>query len=117
MKRQLIPLTLIALLAGCASGIPLFDAKARTLNRVASAEELLIETNLVVAQARTDGLLTQAEIDKAITPSLNRAKGIILTTRAVARGTSTTQPTGTLDDARAILISVRSILLQIQGAK
>ncbi len=115
MPRLAIALVL-SLLIGCASSIPLFNAKAKTLNRIASAEELLIEVNTLTAQTRDAGFLTQADIDKAITPSLNRAKGIILTTRAFARG-STTQPTGTIDEARAILLSVRSILIQIKGGK
>ncbi len=114
----LLALTIPFAGTGCKSGplkdIPIFNPSASLRNRAASAEELLIEVNSTLASLRDDGILTQDAIDKAFKPRLDHAKQIIFTTRAVAKG-STTQPTGTLDEARQILIDVRDILNQMKG--
>jgi hypothetical protein len=109
-----------ALAPGCKeSGIPVFEPKARLLNRVASAEELLIEVNHEVGQARRDGLINQGDIDRLISPSLRKAEQIIKATREVARATATqpatTRPAGTIDDVRQLLLGVRSIIEQVRG--
>lgn len=102
---------------GCTDGVPLFDPTARPLNRIASAQEMLIETNLEVSRLRDAGMLKQSEIDSTIAPSLNRAEEIIKGLRAVARGRPTTQPSGTLEDVKQILLSVQSILEQIERSR
>jgi len=121
-RRSVASLCLIALLiSGCTSGIPLFDAKARLINRIDSGLELLAEVNNQVAQARNDGLVTQATIKDAIAPRLDHAEAILKQARAIARASATSQPTtqpiGTLDEARSILKSVQAILLQLQRSK
>lgn len=119
MNRPTIVTLLCIMLSGCASTktIPLFNPSARPLNQLASAEEMLVIVNSDVVQARIDGIIDQRTIDKSIAPSLNKAERIILGARAVLRSTSqpTTQPEGTVEEAKAILISVRTILINLRG--
>ncbi len=107
-------------LQGCTQlkAIPIFNPKASLLNKAASAEELEIEVNNELARLRVAGVLTQAEIDHNFTPKIDKAEMIIKTTRAVARGSTTrptTVPTGSLDEAKTLLISVRDILKTLEN--
>ncbi len=132
MKRRLTNLASILVLlalagtclreAGCTSGIPLFDSNARLVNRANSGRELYAECNNLLAQLRTDGIITQADIDKNFTPSLKRANEILLSVRAFAhvaatQPSPTTQPIGTVDEAIGILKAVRQTLLTLQRSK
>ena len=64
--------------------IPLFNPNASLVNQSNSALEFYAQVNFEVAKARDAGLVTQTEIDKRITPSLVKAKAIILSVRTVA---------------------------------
>lgn len=120
MKTKFLPIVLLAVLTtGCQSlqSIPLFNPHARLLNQLASAEDLEIQINDTLADLRHRGLLDQSTIDKAFTPSLNKAEKITKSLQVVARSTTqpTTQPIGTLDEAKTILQSVLTTLEQIKG--
>lgn len=113
-------LVLIAISAGCQStkDIPIFNPKARTLNQVASAQELLIECNDLVSSSVAMGLMTQLEADRVFGPSLDKASRVIKATRAVVLSTTqpTTQPEASLAQIRELLLSIRAVLIQIRGS-
>lgn len=119
MKNYLVLfLASLCFVAGCnLTSIPIFNPSATPINRVYSAEELETSVNNTLAQLHNDGVLSQAEIDKSFTPSIQKADTIIQATKAVALNQSTTQPSGTLDDAEQLLVSVRDVLATLQGSK
>ncbi len=100
------------------TAIPIFNTKASLVNRTASAEELLIEVTREVSDLRDAKIITQEDVDKTFKPKLAEAESIIKSTRAIAHAATTrptTIPSGSLDDAKAILLSIKDVLKTLEA--
>lgn len=122
VRMALIGIALLMALGmsqGCANlkRIPLFNPQARTLNKIASANEFINELNQEVSQMRDDGLVTQSQINHDISPSIDSATAIVDESEVLYRAGKTVEADGKVASAKAVLQTLKASLEQIKRSK
>lgn len=130
MRRRFHPVEWLFLLApaitaaliatvGCANlkAIPIFNPDAKLKNRIASAYEVLTETNGQVADAVTNGWITQEEVNRNWAPSLDDAHKAIDAADAMRVAGDTTGAGQKLDSVKATLQTIRGALERMRKAR
>lgn len=118
MIRRLEPAALVLLLIalGCQQlkEIPLFNPEASLRNKIASAREVRTEINNKLVEFRTMGWLSQADIDKNFSPSLDTSKALVDEAEALRVAGDAAGGLNKMNAAKAILTAIRTHLSSIE---
>lgn len=119
MKRLTRPLFALLLLVGCQNlkAIPLFNPDATLKNKIGSAYEVYGEVNGQIAEFVAKGWMTQADVDKSWSPSLDKARKGIDAADELRKTGDTSGAGAKLDSVKAILQSLRDGLASLERSK
>jgi hypothetical protein len=110
---------LIAVASGCQNlaSIPLFNPDASLKNKIASAYEVYGEMNGQVAEFVAKGWLTQDEVNRSWSPSLDAARKSIDAADVLRKSGDPTGSQQTLDSVKSTLQAIRDQLAHIRKSR
>jgi hypothetical protein len=118
---HLAPFIVLALIAatGCTNlkSIPLFNPDATLKNRIGSAYEVYGEVNGQIAEFVAKGWMTQDEVNRSWSPSLDNTRKMIDAADELRKIGDTAGSNAKLDSVKAILKTLRDGLASIQRSK
>jgi hypothetical protein len=111
---------LLSYLGGCQhslTAIPLFNPEATLKNRIGSAYEVYGQVNGQIAEFVAKGWMTQDDVDKSWSPTLDKIRRGIDEADALRLLGKTVDANAKIDNVKALLQSLRDGLASLQRSK